>query len=233
MQSEEQIVLGLQAYLREQELDQKRRAEYLLEIGLELRAESETDQSAQTDIFRGTRESLQVRGVNGGLHFLDVRRMPQARHRVPVKEFEHFRIPVPTPAEESRRGDSANTGVPPLICSRTYAPILDCFQPTIRFLDHERKRLPAARSRSFERRPERLDRREGVSLRIDAPGRRVEPDPPSAGAAQIAPHDPEPFPTDAVVHAAPENSRCSESSPNLNPRRRTDGVELGAERIVK
>src|ERR1041384_8111225 len=63
-QSHNQVLSDFISHLGEQQFDQKRRAEDLLEVGFELRADAEANEPAQTHVLRRTRERLHVRRVD-------------------------------------------------------------------------------------------------------------------------------------------------------------------------
>src|SRR6185312_7019226 len=139
MQPEQKILSGLRAHLDEQQFDEERRAENLLEIRLQLRAESKADEPPQAHVFRRPVEGLEMRGVYGHLpDFFNIGRMAQAGERVAVKQFEDFRVSSSHTQQQNpvgqTRGESRRTALE--LLAHVLATIPDRFEPTIRFLNH-------------------------------------------------------------------------------------------------
>jgi len=89
--------------LRQQQFDEKWRAEYLLEIGFQLRAEPETTNGADSHPRRAI-ESFEVCGIDGHLpDFFNVGRMSQSGERVAIKQLKHLECHSPRRVKESRR----------------------------------------------------------------------------------------------------------------------------------
>src|SRR5206468_10730997 len=91
VQARDQVLARFNAHFRQQQLHEKRRAENLLEIGFQLRAEPEANQPTQTHVLRCSIESFEMRGIDGRLaDFFNVGRMPQSGKSVAVEQFKNF-----------------------------------------------------------------------------------------------------------------------------------------------
>src|SRR5665213_3183298 len=142
MDAEKKIVRGIGTQFGQQQLNQKRRAEDLLEIGLELRTQSEADQTPQTDGRGRAREGFDVRGVDGALaDFFQVGGMPQARHGMAIEQFKDLRLAAAHPEEKNtvRQAGREHGRAAFKLLGDVFAPIRNGFQPTIGFLSHSRK----------------------------------------------------------------------------------------------
>src|SRR5579862_5112629 len=120
--------------LDQQQFDQKRRAEDLLEISLELRAQPETNQAAKANVVRRASEGFHMGGINSRLaDLLDIGRMAQSRQSMAVKELEDLGIAAANAKQEDSVGqaDGKDGRAALELFTHVFAAVADGFQPAI------------------------------------------------------------------------------------------------------